>query len=130
MKNRKEIMNYLIFGVLTTIINIGSFWIINPFMDYKLATTFAWILSVIFAFITNKLYVFSSQNKSKSIVLKEFVSFLFFRLLSYVLDLAAMIFLIDYLNIEDMVAKIFANIIVVVVNYFASKYIIFTTSSK
>lgn len=130
MKNKKEMVNYLVFGVLTTAVNIVCFWILDKWfgMDYKIATTIAWVLSVVFAFVTNKLYVFNSQHSEVSAVLREFISFIFFRLLSYLLDLATMIILIEILKADSMVAKIIANIFVVIFNYFASKYFIFKTA--
>jgi len=130
MKNKKEMFNYLLFGVLTTLVNIVSFAVFDKWMgmDYKVATTIAWILSVLFAFITNKWYVFHSQSTNALSLLREFTSFLFFRGLSYLLDIGTMIFLIELLKADSMMAKIAANVLVVVFNYFASKYVIFKTS--
>jgi len=132
MKNKNELFNYLLFGVLTTIVNIASFAVFDKGLglDYKVATTIAWVLSVIFAFVTNKLYVFYSKSIGGKSVFREFISFLFFRGLSYVLDIASMIILIDFVKIDSLLAKIAANVMVVVFNYFASKYIIFKPSSS
>ena len=93
MKLKREIVSYLVFGVLTTLTNIVSYMILAKVfaMDYKLATTIAWIISVLFAFITNKLYVFNSKDTNIWLVIKEFLSFLFFRLLSYIMDIGIMI---------------------------------------
>ncbi|HDX9653019.1 MULTISPECIES: GtrA family protein [Bacillus cereus group] len=128
MNNKaKEIFNYLLFGGLTTVINIVTYFIFATLigMDYKVATTIAWIVSVLFAYITNKKYVFNSQQTSFTHVVKEFVYFMGFRVLSYFIDIVSMIVLIEWLGMNDLVAKIIANVIVVFVNYFASKYIIF-----
>ncbi|MBP3037941.1 GtrA family protein [Bacillaceae bacterium Marseille-Q3522] len=127
MKNKKEMINYLIFGVLTTLVNIISFWIFTAMfhIDYKLATTIAWILSVLFAFVTNKIYVFNSRTNSFRAICREFFAFMFMRLLSYFLDLGTMIFLVELLHSGSLFAKIIANILVVIFNYFASKYFIF-----
>ncbi|MFC4321295.1 GtrA family protein [Litchfieldia salsa] len=132
MNNKKEIINYLIFGVLTTAINIISFWILDRLvgLDYRLATSIAWILSVIFAFVTNKLYVFNSIGKDVYSVIKEFSSFIFFRLLSYALDLITMIMLVESIQMDSLYAKVLANVLVVIFNYFASKFIIFKTLEK
>lgn len=130
MNKQKEIINYLIFGVLTTAVNIISFWILDRYveMDYRIAVTIAWILSVLFAFITNKLYVFNSKKTDLSAVVKELTSFLFFRFLSYLLDLLTMILLVEILLTDSLLAKIIANIFVVIFNYFASKLVIFKPS--
>lgn len=132
MKNKKEIVSYLIFGILTTLVNIVTFWLLNKIigMDYRVATTIAWIISVIFAFITNKLYVFNSKTTGIYSLFKELFSFLFFRLLSYFLDLSLMIILIEFIKADSLIAKITANVFVVIFNYFASKFVIFKPSSK
>ena len=59
------------------------------------------------------------------IIVKEFLSFTFFRLLSYLMDLGIMILMVEWMNTDDLLAKIVANVFVVIFNYFASKYIIF-----
>jgi putative flippase GtrA len=132
MKNKKEIVSYLIFGILTTLVNIVSFWLMNDIigMDYRVATTIAWIISVIFAFITNKLYVFNSKSTGIYSLFKELGSFLFFRLLSYFLDLSLMVILIEFIKVDSLIAKIIANVFVVIFNYFASKFVIFKPSNK
>lgn len=127
MKINKELINYLVFGVLTTLVNIICYGLLAKIlhMDFKLATTIAWIVSVLFAFITNKLYVFNSRSFEAKTLIKEFLSFIFFRFLSYLIDLGTMIFLVDWLKQDDLFAKIAANVIVVIVNFFASKLFIF-----
>lgn len=130
MKIKKEIVSYLIFGVLTTLINIVSYGILSKILniDFKLATTIAWIISVLFAFITNKIYVFNSKGTNVWLMIKEFISFIFFRLLSYIVDIGMMIFMVDWMKIDDLVSKIAANVVVVIINYFASRYVIFRTA--
>lgn len=130
MKNKKEVINYLVFGVLTTLINIVSYGIFSKIfnIDFKLATTIAWIISVIFAFITNKIYVFNSKNPNILLITKEFILFIFFRLLSYIVDIVLMIMLVDWMKIDDLVSKILVNVVVVIINYFASRYFVFKTA--
>ena len=127
MKLKKEIISYLVFGVLTTLTNIVSYVILSKLygMDYKLATTVAWVISVLFAFITNKLFVFNSKENNIIIITKEFLSFTFFRLFSYLMDLGIMIIMVERVNTDDLLAKIVGNVFVVIFNYFASKYVIF-----
>ena len=123
--NYKQIILYLIFGALTTLINIITFYICNNLfvIEYKLSNIIAWTLSVIFAFVTNKTIVFSSKDKKR--IAYEVVSFLIARLLSLLFDMALMIFMIDVLKIDALLTKIFVNIFVVVINYLFSKFIIF-----
>ena len=127
MKRKKEVISYLFFGVLTTLINILSYVILSKLfeVDYKLATTIAWVISVLFAFITNKIYVFNSKETNIVLVAKEFSSFTIFRLLSYLMDLGVMVLMVEWLKTDDLIAKIVANVFVVIFNYFASKYVIF-----
>lgn len=127
MKIKKELAFYLVFGVLTTLVNIISYVLFSRIIrfNYKEATTIAWVISVVFAYITNKLYVFNSKGKDMLTVIKEFLSFILCRILSYLIDIVTMIALIEGLNLDDMVAKIIVNIIVAVINYFASKFFIF-----
>lgn len=126
MKRLNEVSLYLIMGVLTTIVNISIFFfLIHLHMDYKLATTIAWIISILFAYITNKKYVFKSTTNTKRALFKEMLSFFWFRFLSYFIDLGSMILLIGFLNSNETFAKLVANIMVVIVNYGFSKWIVF-----
>jgi putative flippase GtrA len=127
MKINKEIVSYLVFGILTTLVNIITYGFLAKIMnmDYKIATTIAWLLSVLFAFITNKLYVFNSKNMDFKSVVKELFSFLIFRLLSYFIDLVIMIVMVEWLKVDDLITKVIANVIVVIINFFASKLFIF-----
>jgi putative flippase GtrA len=129
---KKEAISYLVFGVLTTAVNIVSYiFLVKVFhIDFKIATTVAWILSVIFAFFTNKLYVFNSKNMQWKLLMRELFSFTFYRLLSYVIDFGMMILLVQWMNMEDIIAKIAVNVIVVIFNYFASRYFIFKNSES
>ncbi|MCI1859211.1 MAG: GtrA family protein [Sporolactobacillus sp.] len=113
-------------GVLTTVINVVCFFILVQYqMDYRIATTVAWLVSVLFAYVTNKHYVFKSKTSTITSLLKEMLSFFWFRLLSYFLDLGSMIIMVSFLNLNETWAKIIANILVVIINYVLSKWIIF-----
>lgn len=126
-KKYKEVILYLVFGVLTTILNIISFWLCNDILkiEYKLSNIVAWILSVVFAFITNKTIVFESRNKSTEKITREAISFLVSRLFSLAVDMILMIFMIDTIKMNSLVAKIISNVVVVVINYIFSKFIVF-----
>lgn len=119
----KEIILYLVFGILTTIINVISFWLCNDIlkMNYKLSNIIAWLLAVAFAFITNKLIVFESKQN----ILREGIVFFGARVFSLFVDMIIMIAMIDYLKIHALISKIIVNIIVVIINYIFSKYFIF-----
>ncbi|QSS99695.1 GtrA family protein [Pontibacillus sp. ALD_SL1] len=132
MGKKKELFLYLVFGGLTTLINIIVYAVLESGLgvDYKLATTVAWVAAVVFAFITNKLFVFQSKDTSARTSTREFILFIFFRILSLGVDLGTMILLIDVLSQDSLLSKIVANVFVVIFNYFASKYLIFAEKQE
>lgn len=124
--NYKEIFSYLFFGVLTTLVNIITYYIFKQYLNinYQVANIIAWIISVTFAFITNKIFVFISINNFKKTI-KEMFSFYGFRLLSLGFDITIMFVAISVLNINDLVSKVISNIVVIIINYLFSKIFIF-----
>ncbi|KAF6576090.1 GtrA family protein [Paenibacillus polymyxa] len=127
MKLGKELVNYVVFGILTTIINLIIYALFTKVLgaDYKLSITVAWLISIIFAFVTNKLYVFKKNNSQLTSLPKEFSLFFLIRLSSLCLDFILMIVLIQNVRMDDFLAKIIVNFIVIAVNYLASKYLVF-----
>lgn len=123
----KEILLYLLSGFLTTLVNLVSYWCVRSFMDVTPATAVAWILSVLFAYITNKIFVFKSKNETVLAFAKEFCLFIFARLASGVVDVLGMTLLISdsSTKVFELAVKICINIFVVVVNYILSKFLIF-----
>ncbi len=122
----REVLLYLVFGGLTTLINIVAFYILRKLsIELQVSNVIAWILSVLFAFITNKLFVFESKNKSKKENVKEMTSFFGFRILSLLFDIGFMHLLVSILNIHEMISKILSNILVIILNYVFSKVFIF-----
>lgn len=126
----KETISYLIFGIITTIINIAVYKLCTTInIIYWLSNIIAWVTALIFAFVTNKLYVFESKNMQPDIVFKEAVSFVAARLFSGLCDLGFMIFAVEAIHMNDFIAKIITNVFVVVINYLFSKLFIFKNSS-
>ncbi len=126
-KKYKSMILYIVFGVGTTLVNIVSYWICaHPFrMATMPSTVIAWITSVLFAYVTNRIWVFESENKGILPVLKEIVSFTVCRLSTGILDMAIMFVFVDLLGINDMIIKVLSNVIVIVLNYILSKLVIF-----
>lgn len=124
LEKLKEVFAYLVFGVLTTIINIISFYIFNNLLniDYLIANIISWLLSIIFAYITNKNYVFKNHKENN---FKTFILFISSRLTTLLLDMAFMILLIEKIQISEINSKIIVQILVVVINYLLSKLIVF-----
>lgn len=126
IKKYKEIIMYLVFGVLTTLVNIVSFYIMDKCnINLYVNNTIAWILSVLFAYITNKLFVFESKSLEPKVVIKEGLSFFGFRLISYFMDMFCIFIMVDIFSINKMISKIVGNVIVIIANYIFSKLFIF-----
>lgn len=123
----REITSYLIFGILTTIIDAVTFFISNKIIniDYIISTIIAWIVAVLFAYITNKIWVFKSNIIEFSIIIKEAITFFIARLLSLLFTLIWMFFTIECLGIDEFFSKLLTNIFVVVMNYFFGKLFVF-----
>ena len=122
----RETISYLIFGVITTGINIGIYQLCRTVhIVYWISTIIAWVIALIFAFVTNKIFVFESTNMQFEIILKEAVTFVAARLLSGLCDLLFMIFAVEIIHMNDFIAKIITNVFVVVINYLFSKLVIF-----
>ena len=124
MKLEKELALYIIFGVLTTLVNIISYFIFAGVLGfhYILSNIIAWVLSVLFAYITNRIWVFESENSN---ILKEILLFFTARLSSGIIDTALMYLFIDVFLLGDFISKIIIQIIVIVLNYIFSKFLVF-----
>ncbi len=124
----KTIILYLIFGGLTTLINIISFYVLSRLFSFETtvpANVCAWFLSVVFAFVTNKYFVFEADKKAKNSGIFQLLSFFVARLFSGVLDVVIVLVFVDIIKFPDMPVKIASNVIVIILNYVASKLVIF-----
>ena len=129
IKYREQIL-YLIFGGVTTLITIITYNLLYEKLNLSnnFANVVAWVLSVTFAYITNRKFVFESRNKNK---IEE--AFLFYgsRLLSGTADFIIMYYLVDIKHINwETLAKAAVNIIIVILNYILSKLIVFKKNGK
>ncbi|AXB65679.1 TPA: GtrA family protein [Clostridioides difficile] len=127
LKKHRETILYLFFGAFTTLVNIVSYLFFTRVIlfNFMVANALAWILAVLFAYVTNKFFVFESKRIEIKFLFKEFLSFVSFRLLSGVVEMLIMYVMIDLLFVNDIIVKAFTNIVVIVLNYFFSKMIIF-----
>jgi len=122
----RETITYLIFGVLTTGINIGIFRLCTTIhIVIWISDVIAWVIALIFAFITNKIFVFESTNMQSDLVFKEAVSFVAARSVSGLCDLGFMIFAVYIIHMDSFIAKLITNVFVVVINYLFSKLVVF-----
>ena len=136
---QNEIISYLFWGGMTTVVSWGSYAgfsvILNRFLSDDLSIAIAnilsWICAVVFAFITNKIWVFHSRSWEYRVWWPELVKFVLARLATGVLEMAAVPLAykigLDFtvLGIKGMGAKIIISIIVVILNYIFSKFLVF-----
>lgn len=127
IKNNRSFILYAVFGVLTTVINIFIYQILYAFCNVSnvASNIVAWVFAVSFAYITNRKYVFDSKTTSKKEILSEFTSFIVCRLATGGLDIAIMFVAVDLLSLNSLLMKIISNVLVIIINYVASKLIIF-----
>lgn len=134
----KEIINYLIFGVLTTLVNLITkyillFTILNPTNGFQLqiAIIISWIAGVLFAYFTNRKFVFESKNENK---LKEFISFVVARIATLLLEMFIMWFFVTLLKLNSalyvVIFTLVAQVAVVIGNYIFSKLFVFKKTDK
>jgi len=127
-----EVVSYLFFGVMTTLVNFIVYFFCRDLLQFQfvLANTFSWIASVLFAFLTNKKWVFHSKSETKLAWIIEAAKFIFYRGLSYLIDMASMFVCLKLLMTSDFSAKLFTQVLVVIANYFFSKLLIFNNNKK
>lgn len=123
----RELISYVFFGAITTFINIATYYVCFNLLAISNVPSniIAWIFSVLFAFVTNKLWVFESKSWKSEILFKEFTYFISVRLLTGVLDTAIMYVGVDLMNFDGLIVKVFSNIFVLVSNFIGSKFLIF-----
>lgn len=137
----KELIIYGVFGVGTTLVNFFTYKLFNMLLGmeyYLLSNIIAWFVSVIFAYVTNKLFVFESKSWNIKVVAKEVPSFFAARVFSFLVEEAGLFLLVDILGMKDfgvdilgftisgnMISKVILAVVVVVLNYFFSKFVVF-----
>ena len=126
-KLSKSVIYYLIFGVLTTILNLLVFSCCNTLLNINalLANVIAWFIAVIFAFVTNKYIVFESKSNENKVFVKELISFLTARLATLGLEEIMILIFITILGFNATLIKLIAQFLVIVFNYILSKMFVF-----
>lgn len=130
IKKHKDILLYLIFGVLTTLVNYGVYLPLYHFagLSAALSNALAWVAAVIFAFLTNKPMVFQSHDWHLKTLLPELGKFLGCRVFSGLAETAILFVAVDLLRGSGTVWKLITSVLVVIVNYVASKLFVFKAS--
>lgn len=125
-----EVVLYIFFGVLTTIVNIGVFSILVSLfknLDENIANIIAIVLAVLFAYFTNKDLVFASQASDFKEKFQEFVKFMIGRAFTMVVEMLGFYFLFNMLNWNKFISKCLITILVIILNFFISKFFAFKT---
>lgn len=127
LRKLKPIVNYGFFGVLTTLVNVAVYFVFYEKMGISnlISTIIAWILSVLFAFVTNKLFVFNSKSWQRNLVIAEAIKFLGCRGGTGIIEVGMMVLFVDMLHFSGTIMKLITNFIVIVLNYVLSKLVIF-----
>lgn len=126
-KKYKDIILYAFFGVCTTLVNVVSFGIISYTvnMTATLGAVIAWGFAVSFAYCTNRKWVFHSEAEGFCNIAREISSFFLCRLATGIVDWLCMWIFVDIYGLHDMLIKLLANILVIILNYIASKLMVF-----
>ena len=123
MRLDKELFLYVVFGTLTTIVNIVVYFTLEYIgVNYIISNIIAWFLSVLFAYVTNRIWVFESKSPN---IMKEMVLFFSGRIFTGVLDTALLYLFVDILTLGNTFSKITVEIIIIILNYLLSKLIVF-----
>lgn len=127
----KDFIFYIFFGILSTLLNIIAYWFfVHLFQQTVMKSTIiAWVLTILFVYITNCKWVFHSEANNVMAVLKEIVTFFMCRLITGVVDWGCMFVFVTILKLDDVLIKTLANVLVIIFNYVASKLIVFKHKS-
>ncbi len=120
-----NIMRYIFFGGLTTLVNLISYTILRNFMDYNIANFISIVLAILFAYFVNSRFVFKSRARTANQRFYEFVKFISARISTMVIEIVGVFIFVDILDINDLIGKILIQIVVLVLNYIFSKLIVF-----
>ena len=128
----KSIILYLFFGACTVLVNIVSYYVSAHIfkIDVMPSTFIAWFVAVVFAYITNRKFVFESKKNKKTEILKEMLSFFYCRIATGLIDFLGMYILVERLHFDDVIIKILINILVIILNYVFSKLIVFSNKDN
>ncbi len=124
-KKHKEMIVYVIFGVLTTAFDWLVYLLLKQFMDENIANALSQAAAIVFAFFTNKVYVFNDKSFEIKIFLKQFIEFSALRLVTLGINSGAFFCMTKLLNVDDIISKISVSVIVLILNFIFSKLIVF-----
>ncbi len=146
LKKYEELILYVVFGGLTTVVNFAVYWVLNKALGenyYLVNNVIAWFVSVVFAYITNKLWVFDSKSWAPKVLVKEVPEFFAARIFSLLVEEGGLWLFVEKMGFDEfsfeifgfeftgkIIAKLVLAVIVVILNYFFSKFVIFAKKKK
>lgn len=127
LRKYRSFLLYGFFGICTTLLNVLLYFISSEILKFNtvMATVVAWIGAVMFAYISNLVWVFESRKYTIKEISEELFSFFSCRLITGLLDVAIMFLFVDVMGGNDILVKTGSNLLVTIINYVASKLIIF-----
>ena len=126
-KMHKELLLYLFFGGASFIVSVGSYTYFDLSLNLNelIANFWSWILALLFAYITNKIWFFNIRTITIALLLKEIIKFFTGRLATLLVEECILYIFITKLDFGSIAVKIFAQIVVIILNYIISKVIVF-----
>lgn len=129
----REIINYLLFGACTTAVSWGTYSLFVKAigMSVGVGNVLSWICAVLFAFVTNKLFVFESKTWKPAVAVREFFSFIGARLVTGAIEWIGVPFFSTHgltyplFGVKGLLAKIVVSVVVIILNYLFSKFLVF-----
>lgn len=127
VKKYRELLSYGFWGLMTTFVNYIIFFLcLRLFhINYLISNVISWVVAVTFAYLTNKFFVFAFTGGQLSQLCREVIQFFSGRLFSLAVESLLLFLLVDGMNLKSDMMKIFTNLVVIVINYFIAKLIIF-----
>lgn len=128
----KEVIFYGIFGVFTTVVNVATFYVLTTFchLEENTSNVIAIIVAVIFAYITNRKLVFNSTASTTSQILEEICKFFAARFFTMLVEFFGFMLLFNVLHIPNMISKLTITVLVIILNFFLSKFFAFKSKNK
>lgn len=133
-KKYEELINYLIIGILTTIVSLATYYLLtltvldaNNKIYLQIANIISWLASVTFAYFTNRKFVFKVKNKSN---IKECLNFYISRISTLLIDMIIMYIFVSILKFDNKIVKLIAQVVIIILNYILSKFIVFKSSKE
>lgn len=123
----KEVILYVVFGVLTTVVNIGSFYVLTNFihLEENLANAISIVVAVLVAYFTNRKMVFNSTASGIREKLLEFFKFIIGRAFTMIVEFVGFFLMFNLIGISELISKTFITVLVIILNFFISKFFAF-----